>query len=271
MNRGLVLKALREVVLPTILCGMGLLTFEAIVSFVFWTYQKELTEDLLQIEFVRNLIQSLVGGDFDSPLGPDSLKSLAWVHPLVLAIVFAHAIVVCTRVPSGEVDRGTADFLFTLPVSRWGIFRVEVALCFLCGAAVIGLGVIGSAIGYQAVPPEGRPDAGRMCWVITNLYLLVMTVAGMTTLFSTLTDRRGKAFGWSFGVVLFLLMWNFLAQYYEPVDRILFLNLLAYYRPLPILNDGAAPWRDMAVLLSCLVPFWLGAGIVLSRRDICTT
>jgi ABC-type transport system involved in multi-copper enzyme maturation permease subunit len=271
MNAGLVSKIVREIALVTILAGAGLMIFETLISYVFWTYQQELTDELMQIDFVRDLIQSLVGANYDAPLGPESLMSLAWVHPLVLAVVFAHSITSCTRVPSGEVDRGTADFLFTLPVSRLGIYRVEVAGSLLASLLVIALGSAGSAIGYRFVPPEGRPDPVNVAWILVNLYLLMMTVAGMATLFSTISDRRGRSIGASFAVVLSFLIWNFLAQYWELADRALFLNILAYYRPLPILTDGSVPWRDFAVLGTCAGLCWVAGGVVLSRRDICTT
>jgi ABC-type transport system involved in multi-copper enzyme maturation permease subunit len=254
-----------------VLCGIGLGAFEALLAYVFWTYQQELTEDLLQVEFIRNLIKSLVGGRFEGQLGPESLRSLAWVHPLVLALVFAHGITVASRVPSGEVDRGTADILFTWPVSRVSIFITEWFVCFSTGAFVLGMGVLGSYLGNQLIPAEGRPDPARVAIILGNLYLLAMTVAGMTMLFSTLSDRRGRAVGWAFGVVLTFLLWNFLAQYWKPAESALVVNLLYYYQPLPILTKGIFPTQNY-IVLSCLVAAtWLGALYRLSRRDICTT
>ncbi len=271
MNRGLAAKTLREIAFPTVLAGIGLMLFEALVSYVFWSYQRELTQELIQIDFVRDLIQSLVGANYDAPIGPESLMSLAWVHPLVLAFVFAHVITICTRVPSGEVDRGTADFLFALPVSRGGIFRVECVLTLAAVFVVLLLAAIGSAIGYSFVPPEGRPAALRVACVLANLYLLVAAIGGMTAFASTLTDRRGRAIGWSFGLALTFLLWNFLAQYWEPAERALVANLLYYYRPLPILSEGGLPWGDFGVLAGIGAIFWVSALITQLRRDICTT
>ncbi len=271
MNRGIVSKTLREIAAATLLAGAGLAAFEALISYVFWTYQQELTDELMQIDFVRELIQSLVGANYDAPVGPESLMSLAWVHPLVLAVIFAHAITISTRVPSGEVDRGTADFLFTLPVSRLGIFRVELALCLGSGLFVLLLGAAGSAFGYRFVPPEGRPEPDRIAWVIANLYFLYAAIAGLSTLISTLTDRRGRAIGWSFGIVLTFLLWNFLAQYWEPAERALVANILYYYRPLPMLSEGAVPLADIGTLGALGAILWISSACVLARRDICTT
>lgn len=271
MNSGLVAKTVREIAFPTVIAGLGLMIFEALVSYVFWSYQRELTQELIQIDFVRDLIQSLVGANYDAPIGPESLMSLAWVHPLVLAFVFAHVITIATRVPSGEVDRGTADFLFALPVSRGGIFRVECALTLAAVFVVLAFAAIGSAFGYSFVPAEGRPVIARVACVLVNLYLLVAAIGGMTALASTLTDRRGRAIGSSFGLALTFLLWNFLAQYWAPAERALVANVLYYYRPMPILAEGVVPWSDFAILAGISAICWISALVTLLRRDICTT
>jgi len=270
MNAGLWNKALREIALVTLLCAAGLAIFEGLVSYIFWTYQRELTEDLLQIEFVRDVIQSLVGGSYEGPLGPDSLRSLAWVHPLVLSIVFAHAIAVATRVPAGEIDRGVADMLFALPVPRVRIFLHEFLAMLVSGALVVGAGLLGAVVGYRFIPVAERPELAHLTMVGINLYVLGMTVAGLATLLSSASDRRGRAIGASFGFVLLFLVWSFLAQYSKGAERLLFLNILDYHRPLSVLNDGVFPARDIGVLLVCAAALWGSAGAILTRRDIAT-
>jgi ABC-type transport system involved in multi-copper enzyme maturation permease subunit len=271
MNRGLIAKTVREIAFPTALAGIGLMLVEALFSYIFWSYQQELTQELIQIDFVRDMIQSLVGANYDAPIGAESFMSLAWVHPLVLAFIFAHVITTNTRIPSGEIDRGTADFLFALPVSRIGIFRVEIVLSFLSILGVLTLAAAGSALGYSFVPPEGRPEPTRVATVIANLYLLAIAVAGITAFASTLTDRRGRAIGWSFGIVLTFLVWNLLAQYSEVVERALVANILYYYRPMPILVEGGIPWRNFLILALLAAVSWTAAAVTLVRRDIATT
>jgi hypothetical protein len=151
------------------------------------------------------------------------------------------------------------------------VFRVELGVCFASGALVLALGLIGSYIGHQFIPAEDRPDPARLTMVIGNLYLLAMSVAGITFLFSTLSDRRGRAVGWAFGVVLTCLLWNFLAQYWEPAERGLIFNLLNYYQPMPMLTEGIFPVKDFLVLGAVCAATWGGGLLVLRRRDICTT
>lgn len=270
MNRGLWNKAIREIWLVTLLCGAGMMAFEALISYIFWTYQEQLTGELGQIEFVRDMISSLVGGKVTGPIGPASLRALAWVHPLVLGIAFAQVITVATRVPSGEVDRGTADILFALPVPRWRLQVTEILVSLSSVAVVLLVALGGSLAGYRFVPPEGRPELIRLVGVVINLFCLSAAISAVSMLLSTLSDRRSRAVGSAFGIVMTFLLWSFLAQYWEPADRVMFLNLLSYFQPMPILDAAQWPLRHGAILLAVAASGWIAAGFVLHRRDICT-
>jgi len=270
MNAGLLNKSFREAAAVIFGFALGLAIFESFVSYIFWTYQEELTSELLQIEFLQDLINSLVGGQAGGYIGPGTLNSLAWVHPLVLSIVFATEVTLCTRVPAGEIDRGTIDILFALPVSRWRVYVAETVVWLGAGVVLMAFALAGSRIGYLAVPIEDRPEIVRQLIILANLFALYACVGSMSLLISALSDRRGRAIGAIFAILLTLFLWNFVAQYWEPADRVGFLNILSYYKPMPVLVDGAFPVRDVAVLVACALPLWVVGGLVLARRDICT-
>lgn len=270
MNTGIIRKAFREAFLTTVLVSIGLFIFEALVAWIFYTYQEQLTEDIMRIEFVRNIISSLVGADVAEQLGPGALRAMAWIHPIVLALLWAHTMIICTRLPAGEIDRGTIDILFALPASRWRIFGSETFVWMVTGVIIIGAAILGSLLGHQFVPADARPSIARLITVGANMYALHLAVGAMTYLFSTVSDRRGRAVGSAFGVVLFLFLWNFLTQYWSWADRTAFLNILTYYKPLPILDRGVFPWQEIAVLLCTAIPVWIAAGTTLARRDIAT-
>ena len=61
-----------------------------------------------------------------------------------------------------------------------------------------------------------------------------------------------------------------LAQFWEPAEKVAFLGILDYYRPLFIMRDGVWPLRDMAVLLGAAAVLWTAAGVLFARRDVCT-
>lgn len=270
MNAGLLQKGLREVWPAAILCGLGVLVFEAIACYVFWLYQDQFASNLQEIEIMRRFISSLVGSDVAGRIGPETLNAVPWVHPLFLALFWAFAILVCTRVPAGEIDRGTVDILLAMPLSRTRIFAAEALLAAGGGLVVLAMGLLGNFIGQTLIPPDARPDPARLLIVLLNLYVLYLAIAGMTLLFSSMADRRGRAVGGAFGVVLVLFLWNFLAEYWQPAKDAGVANILTYYKPMPILSDGAFPTLDVLVLLAVATPLWLAAWQVFVHRDVCT-
>ena len=173
-------------------------------------------------------------------------------------------------VPAGDVVRATVGVSFGVPGSRWAIYGSESVVWLGSGATVIGLAALGCAFGNLFVPPEGRPDWGQLAQVLFNLYCLYLCVGALAFLLSALSGRRGRAVGAAFGMVLALFLWNFLTEYWSLLDRMAFLNVLSYYRPMLILNGNPVPAKDVLVLLGCAASLWIAGGVVLSRRDIYT-
>lgn len=270
MNFGLISKSLREVWLLTLLCGAGVALFETLVVYVFWNYQEQLTEEVLQIEFLRNMFTSLLGNEITENFSPAALRSIAWAHPLVLAIIWTHEITLCTRIPAGEIERGTIDTLVSLPVTRGTIFRSESIVWLLTGGIVIGMMIGGNILGHLLIPAEDRPEMIRSVYVALNLYGLYIAVGGLALLTSTLSDRRGRAVGTAIGIVLVQFIWSFLSQYWSVAQDYSFLSVLDLFKPGPILTTGTFPVGDMALLLLLGGGLWIGAGVVFQRRDICT-
>lgn len=268
MNRGLLIKAVREVMPVTLLCGVAMMVFELLLTFVLSSFQDR-TAQLLQLDFVQNILKGLLGSEVTGNIGPGSLRSLTWVHPVVLALLWAHEITVCTRVPAGEVDRGTIDVLFGLPVSRWQVFLCESIVWIAAGTFVILLGVIGNVSGtlLTHAPPM---DLSQITIVVVNLFCLYWAVGGLALLTSSLSDRRGRAVAVAFGIVVALFLLNFLAQFSAAARSVSFMSLLNYYRPLLILQESAWPLRDLGVLIGTGAALWVAAGMIFTRRDICT-
>ena len=271
MNRGILLKSAREILPVTLLLGALLLAMQAALAYVLPTFSAQFSSQMLRVEFVRQMIGAMLGADLAAGIGPEMFVAMAWVHPVVLALVWAHAIIVCTRVPAGEVDRGTIDVLLGLPVSRWGVYVSETLAWLAAGALLVMLGAIGNMVGIGQVANESlHPDRRRVLIVVANLFCLYMAVGAAGWFFASMSDRRGRAIGAVFVVVLASFLLNYLAQFWEPARRAAPLGLLRYYRPLAILRDGTFPARDVVVLLSVGLVLWTAGGMIFARRDLAT-
>jgi ABC-type transport system involved in multi-copper enzyme maturation permease subunit len=270
MNTGLLYKGARETLLVTAICGTAIFLFEILVTYVFWTYQEEFTGDFLQIQFVADLINSMVGSRAGGSVGPATLQSLAWVHPIVLSVFFTQAVTSSTRVPAGEIDAGTADILLALPVSRWTIYAHEALVWMGAGLALLTMAFLGNQFGNLLIPSEGRIEAVRVLIILGNLFALYCCVGAIGCFLATRADSRGRAVGGTVGILLTFLIWNFVSQYWSPLEKFDFLNILSYYKPMPILDAGTVPWKDMAVLWSATAVLWGLGGRHFHRRDINT-
>ncbi len=270
MNRGILLKSAREVLPVTLLLGAILMAIEAVLAYVLPTFSRQCSSQMLRVEFVRNMIQAMLGTDLAEGIGPQLFTAMAWVHPVVLAIVWAHAIICCTRVPAGEVDRGTIDVLLGLPVSRWRLYISESAVWIASAVLLLMFAVAGNSIGSARIDEEYRPEPARVFMVLANLLCVYIAVGSAAWFFSALSDRRGRAMGVVFFIVIASFLLNYLAQFWEPAHDVAFLGMLRYYRPLYILRDGTWPWRDMSVLLGAAGVLWITGGIIFARRDLST-
>jgi hypothetical protein len=162
MNRGVMLKAAIESWPSTLLCALLLFGAEAALAYAIPTFSAQLRESIAQMQFLQNFIGAMLGVRAAGQFGPEAFLAFPWVHPVILALVWAHALVCSTRMPAGEVDRGTADVTMTLPVSRWGMLLSETAVWLVAGAVLLALFLAGNWFGSRYVEAL-RPRTGRAC------------------------------------------------------------------------------------------------------------
>ncbi len=270
MMRGLLLKSLHEVWVTTLLCSAGLLLIKALLTFVLPQIMEGMNDIFEQMPFVRSLITALLGTEVGEKISGRTMQAFLWVHPVVLALIWCHEITICTRIPAGEIDRGTIDILLSWPVSRRKIYWSETIVWIVTGSFVICMGLVGHRIAAPTMPEEMRPDMQGVAMVMINLFGVYLAVGGIAMLVSSLSDRRGRAVAVIFALVLASFMLNFIAQYWAPAETIAFLSVMEYYQPARILQDGAFPTADMLVLIAVATVSWLVGGEIMARRSICT-
>lgn len=270
MNRGVMLKAAIETWPSTLLCALLLFGAESALAYAIPTFQAQFRDSLSQMQFLQNFVGALLGVRAAGQFGPEAFLAFPWVHPVVLALVWAHALVCCTRMPAGEIDRGTADVTMTLPVTRWGILLSETVVWLAAGAVLLAMFVAGNWFGGRFVEKPEPTDWSRSLVVLANMACLYAAVGALGWLASALSNRRGPALVAVFVLLLASFLLNFLAQFWDVAERLSFLSVLEYYRPMFVLRDGTIPWRDIGVLLATAATLWAAAGVVFSRRDICT-
>lgn len=271
MNRGLLYKSIREVWPATLLCGLLAAAFEGLVAVIFPNIQQQMGAQVMSMEFVKRIVEGMLGTKIADQLGPEILQAVPWAHPILLAIVLSHALISCTRLPSGEVDRGTIDVALGLPITRWRWMWTDTLVCVLGSMTVIGMALIGSYVGSSIAEGDRGLSLSVAAMIYVNLLGLCLVFGSAAWLLSSLGDRRGKAITMAFVLIVVSFLVSYLEQLWDPAGYVSWLSALSYYRPLVILRDGAWPVGDLMVLYGAAAVLWGSAAAVFCRRDLCTT
>jgi ABC-2 type transport system permease protein len=263
-------KPMREMGVATLLISLGLLGFHIAVSLILQFFTTEMMDQWLQMKLVQQILAAFLGADVGTAFGPAVLNVVEWAHPIVLALVSAYAVMFCTRMPAGEVDRGTIDVLLALPIRRTTAYSAEAVVWSLGGLFMVGLGLVGHLLGREMADQKGRYSVASLLLVSANLYCLYLAVAGMASFFSTLCDRRGRAVGLSIAVLVASFFLSSFSSFNAVMKNLSVLSVMNYYRPFRVLQGNGSPLSDMIVLLAIGTGLWICGGIVFTRRDIRT-
>ena len=224
-----------------------------------------------KMPLIRPLLTALLGVDPGTQVSAQLSQAFLWVHPTVLTLIWAHEVMYCSRMPAGEVDRGTADFLLCLQVSRWELFLAETIGWLVSGTCIILFGYAGHLLTSLTVQPEMRLSVFHTMLVVVNLGAVYLAIGSFSFLVSALSNRRGRAIGVVFAVLLASFLLNFLAQFQDWAKLISpWLSVMEYYRPAIIVQTGAFPWFDIGVLVALSCCMWIASGLVFRYRNICT-
>ncbi len=268
--RGLLRKTLLETWVQLLLFGSALLLVAGLLTMMLPQLEEGLNQVLVTLPFVRKFIQALLGDDLGANINSQSLQAIIWVHPTILALVWAQEIVFCTRVPAGEIDRGTIDVLLSWPVSRRKLFCAESMVWLASGVWLCLILLAGHVVARQVVVSSTSHSWRSVLLVLGNLYSMYAAVGGVAFFISSLSDRRGRAMATVFGLVLASFLLNFLAQFWPSAEILAPLGVLNYYRPAQILATGSVPFADVAILWGVAVCAWVVALETFARRSICT-
>ena len=271
MNKGLLSKSIRELWPTTLLVGLLVGIFEALIAGVLPRYEHEIGLQILRMPFVKRIIEGMLGTSVAEQVGPELIWSIPWAHPLMLSLLLAHAVICATRVPAGEVDRGTIDIALGLPISRWQWIRSDSLVWLVSAMIVVAMLVVGNLTGSAIVGSDHALGPYKSSILYMNLLGLYLAVGSGAWLISALSNRRGKAMTITFVLIVTSFLISYLEQFWEPARYASWISALSYNRPLFVLRDGAWPVGDLCVLYGSAAVLWGAAAAVFARRDLCTT
>ena len=268
MNAAIVRKTLRDAMPLLVLLVPAAILFEIALVFMVSAYADQITDVWRSLSFARELIGAMVGDDLLESTTPTGLMSIGMAHPILYALCWILLLTNCTRVTVGEIDRGTADLLLTLPVSRSTLYISVSAVWLLCAALISAAPWCGIWLGSRLAALEEPIRLAPMGLVAVNLVVLNVAIGALAMMVSSFLSRRGLAVGIALGLVLVSFLLGFLAQAWPAAEGFGFLGLLHYYQPLPIVRSGVIPAHALLVLGAVAVVSWTVGLWQFRRRDI---
>lgn len=268
MNPALFRKTLRDAAPLLLLLTAAIVLFEALFVRAAGELSGELGRVWIRQPFVQRFLRVIAGAEVGLDPSPTAILSIAFAHPVLHALIWTFIVTTATRVLAGEFDRGTADLLLTLPISR-PAFYITVGLgTLLPGVALCGAPLAGAWIGTRIHPLWEPVDFSKLAMLCVNLMALYAAISGLALLASALASRRGRAVAGLLTLLIASLAIAFLRQFWSALDAVAGLGLLNYYRPLPIVRAGEWPVGDLLTLAGTGAAAWLAGLIAFLRRDI---
>lgn len=221
-----------------------------------------------RFEFMKQIFLSLFNVNLDDQINLQVLSAVGLAHPMLLVISLGGVIATCTRVITGEWERGTADLLLALPEPRWRIY-VSVTMAWLLTATSICTAAwCGVAIGGEVAELSEPLRLERFAVALLNLLLLLIAAGGFVMCIATFCQRRSIAVGVSIGVLLASYLLGFFEAFFDIVKYFSWASMLNYFQPTDVVRDGAIPLASAAGLLTIAVLFWTAGLIRFQTRDV---
>jgi ABC-2 type transport system permease protein len=270
MNRALFFKTLRDYRVLIIILILAIIIFELLAVRMLLEGVKDLYMVRLMLErpFIKTLVRLTFGADLAGDLNATTLATVGLAHPLLWLLCWTLVVTISTGVISGEIGRGTADLLLTLPISRARVY-VSTSLVWLLAVIPASFApLLGLWLGQTVFPLHERLDFGRLWQVSVDFCALNWCIAAVATCVSSLVRRRTTAVGIVMAGLVFSDLVNLLVPFWDAIRPISVLGFLHYFRPLVIVRSGHVPWGDVGTLLGIAIVAWLVGLFCFSRRDV---
>ncbi|MCP4593552.1 MAG: ABC transporter permease subunit [bacterium] len=268
MNLGIIRKTARETLGLLIIVSASIVLFEILFVLAMAEFTEEFAYLWLNKPMFTRFAKLMVGADLGAEVSMTGAMTFGFAHPLLYALTWTFLLTTCSRVIVGEIERGTADLLLTLPVSRGSVYASVTVVWVIAGIPISVFPLVGVWLGGLIRPLNEPVDLARLAIVTVNLFAAYVMIGSVTMLVSSLVSRRGQAVGYVLAVLLSSFLLSFLAMFWSPAERLQFLSTMHYYRPLVAVRSGELPLADLAVLLGLAASCW-GLGLWrYVRRDI---
>ncbi len=257
--------------LPMLLvAGASIILFSLFFEWAMINMGRDLLAFASKWPFLDQMFRMSFGIDISNGVSLNVLMAVCFTHLFVLILTCGVVIATTTRVTTGEIEKGTADLLFTLPVTRTEVCLSTSAAWLLAIVVLSFCPLIGIAIGTLVLETDSTLQASKFLAPSINFLAFNLAVAGISALAASILNRRSFAISISVGVLMSSLLLNFLSPFLEWMQSINFLNLLNYFRPAETMRNGDWALQNILVLVAVFLVTWIASMVIFHRKDIPT-
>lgn len=250
--------------------GIGLIGFAILFVWAMLNMGTQVLEFVSQFPFIRKIFEMAFGINVEGNVSISVLLAVCFTHGVVLAITWGILIAATTRYTAGEIEKGTADMLLSLPLTRTEVY-ISTSLVWILAAVILSsCPVLGIAIATRIFEMSEEVQVVSYIAPAVNFFCLNLAVGGIGAMIAGILNRRGIAVGATVGVLLTSMVLTFLEPFIEPVKSVKFLSLLNYFRPVDVVRTGEWPWAHIILLVAVGGVTWSVGLMIFSRKDIPT-
>jgi ABC-2 type transport system permease protein len=270
MSTAVLCHSLRQASRTTVILSLGAAAFFYLVLLSSATFVADLGEQMRQAPgFFRDpprAFRALLGGSIDF-VTPRGWLSTALVHPIVLALQTAGALVVASGAVAGELERGTLELVMARPVTRLRYLSAKAVAALLTVTSVNVGGIVGVLIARTTLSDLSGLSLAGVARVFLGEWAVFTLFSMLAILWSSASSLRSRATAAAVGSVVGLFFLNFASLLFDGARRAGYLSPFHYFRPSEVLA-GASQAGDVIVLLSVATACAVLAGWRFATRDL---
>jgi len=213
-------------------------------------------------------IQQLLGEEFIAQFSVKGAAAFGYNHPLVITFLAIVAITLPSKHIAGEIENGTLELIFSMPVRRYSIALSLWIVSFLAIFIVIAgcwLGTFASTLIF----PEARSLPFSKIFLIGfSLAALMLCINAYTFLISAYSREGSKVALRAAGITLFFYFLNYIAQIWSEANFLKPLSIFYYYEPQKIMMEQADLAKNLTVLSFLTLFLMIPTIFKINKRDI---
>lgn len=186
--------------------------------------------------------------EFLGDLTTNGLIGFAYNHPIVLILFAIIAITIPGKHIAGEIEGGTLELLFAMPVKRKAIAFSLWCLCGLLLLILLTSAWLGTIIGLLVHPAVRSANLMGLVRVGFNLWLLMLAVSSYSLLFSAFSRAGGTATSRAAGLTLIFYFLVLAGKLWKKIAFIQPLSLFTYYQPQALMVNASGMMTNTLVL-----------------------